>query len=174
MMHTWFAHHCMDTDLRCGCGQLGSTTLGRVNDEDAEKGVVWWDVFKAAKLDGLREKRLDEEALKPKNSKRLRVEHTINIAAKMPRTFQGHSPKELKMIAYVQVGGGACCRAAFCCCIDESLAAHTRMLPMLRLRYVSAFVSRHASHCGRWHMHLTWQRPLLRPLSKPTYDRNHV
>ena len=93
----------VDTHVPSGL-QLGSTTLGRVNDEDAEKGLVWWDVFKVAALEGLKEKQLDEEALKPKNAKRLRVEHTINIAGKMPKSFQGHSPKELKLIAYVQVG----------------------------------------------------------------------
>ncbi len=40
--------------------QLGSNTLGRVNDEDAEKGLVYWDVFKTAKLDSLKARQLDE------------------------------------------------------------------------------------------------------------------
>jgi hypothetical protein len=40
--------------------QLGSNTLGRVNDEDAEKGLVYWDVFKSARLDNLKERKLLE------------------------------------------------------------------------------------------------------------------
>ena len=40
--------------------QLGSTTLGRANDEDTEKGLVYWDVFKAARLDNLKARQLDE------------------------------------------------------------------------------------------------------------------
>jgi len=40
--------------------QLGSNTLGRVIDEDAEKGLVYWDVFKSARLDSLKERKLLE------------------------------------------------------------------------------------------------------------------
>lgn len=40
--------------------QLGSTTLGRVNDEDAEKGLVYWDVFKTARLENLKSRTLDD------------------------------------------------------------------------------------------------------------------
>lgn len=42
--------------------QLGSQTLGRVNEEDAEKGLVYWDVFKSARLDNLKARHLDEGA----------------------------------------------------------------------------------------------------------------
>jgi hypothetical protein len=31
-----------------------------VNDEDAEKGLVYWDVFKAARLEALKPRQLDE------------------------------------------------------------------------------------------------------------------
>lgn len=43
------------------------------------------------------------EELKPKNAKRMRVQHTINISSKMPRSFQAHSAHESKVLAYVQV-----------------------------------------------------------------------
>ena len=43
------------------------------------------------------------EELKPKNAKRMRIQHTINISSKMPRTFVVQSPKETKVLAYVQV-----------------------------------------------------------------------
>jgi len=82
--------------------QLGSNTLGRVNDEDAEKGLVYWDVFKSARLDLLKERKLLEDELKPKNAKRMRVQHAHNIASKMPRSFNMHTPAESKIMAYVQ------------------------------------------------------------------------
>lgn len=44
--------------------QLGSNTLGRVNEEDVEKGLVYWDVFKTAKLDVLKPRQLDEGVYK--------------------------------------------------------------------------------------------------------------
>jgi hypothetical protein len=81
---------------------LGSNTLGRVNDEDYEKGLVFFDVFKNAKLNSLKAKQLDEEEIKPKNAKKLRVQHTINMSSKMPKSFNGHSQAESKVLAYVQ------------------------------------------------------------------------
>ncbi|MEW5310705.1 MAG: hypothetical protein WDW38_002476 [Sanguina aurantia] len=82
--------------------QLGSNTLGRVNDEDAEKGLVFWDVFKAAKLEVTKMKVLAVEEMKPKNSKRARVAHTINISGKMPRSFSVQSAQEGRVLTYVQ------------------------------------------------------------------------
>ncbi|GFR42728.1 hypothetical protein Agub_g3646 [Astrephomene gubernaculifera] len=82
--------------------QLGSNTLGRVNDDDAEKGLVFWDVFKTAKLDGLKPRQLAEDELRPKNAKRMRVQHTINTAGKMPRSFTQHSAHEGRVLQYVQ------------------------------------------------------------------------
>lgn len=87
----------------CCVSQLGSNTLGRVNDEDAEKGLVFWDVFKAAKLEVTKMKVLAVEEMKPKNSKRARVAHTINITGKMPRSFSVQSAQEGKVLTYVQV-----------------------------------------------------------------------
>lgn len=81
--------------------QLGSNTLGRMNDEDYEKGLVFFDVFKSAKLDSLKPKQLHEEELKPKNAKRLRVQHTINMSSKMPKSFNSYSQGESKVLAYV-------------------------------------------------------------------------
>ncbi len=37
----------------------------------------------------------------------MRVQHTINISAKMPRSFVVQTPKETKVLAYVQVGASA-------------------------------------------------------------------
>ncbi|PNW72944.1 hypothetical protein CHLRE_14g612700v5 [Chlamydomonas reinhardtii] len=82
--------------------QLGSNTLGRVNDDDAEKGLVFWDVFKTAKLDNLKPRQLAEDELRPKNAKRMRVQHTINTAGKMPRSFTQHSAHEARVLQYVQ------------------------------------------------------------------------
>ncbi|GMH37248.1 hypothetical protein BSKO_05121 [Bryopsis sp. KO-2023] len=82
--------------------QLGSPTLGKVNEDEAEKGLVYWDVFKMAKLDVLKPKVLDEESLKPKNAKRLRIEHTITVASKMPKTFTTINPKEVKMMSHTE------------------------------------------------------------------------
>ncbi|GLC33992.1 Dynein regulatory complex subunit 7 [Pleodorina starrii] len=82
--------------------QLGSNTLGRVNDDDAEKGLVFWDVFKTAKLEGLKPRQLAEDELRPKNAKRMRVQHTINTAGKMPRTFTQHTAHEARVLQYVQ------------------------------------------------------------------------
>eukprot|EP00798_Chlamydomonas_sp_ICE-L_P031206 gene31206-6355_t len=81
--------------------QLGSNTLGRVNDEDFQKGLVFFDVYKVAKLDVLKPRFFSEEELKPKNAKRLRVEHTINVASKMPKSFVGWTGLETKSLAYV-------------------------------------------------------------------------
>ena len=47
--------------------QLGSNALGRANDEDAEKGLVYLDVFKHSRLDALKPREVDEEEMKPKN-----------------------------------------------------------------------------------------------------------
>ncbi|KXZ51889.1 hypothetical protein GPECTOR_11g323 [Gonium pectorale] len=82
--------------------QLGSNTLGRVNDDDAEKGLVFWDVFKTAKLETLKPRQLAEDELRPKNAKRMRVQHTINTAGKMPRSFTQHSAHEARVLQYVQ------------------------------------------------------------------------
>ncbi|GIL93808.1 hypothetical protein Vretimale_187 [Volvox reticuliferus] len=82
--------------------QLGSNTLGRVNDDDAEKGLVFWDVFKTAKLEGLKPRQLAEDELRPKNAKRMRVQHTINTAGKMPRSFTQHTAHEARVLQYVQ------------------------------------------------------------------------
>lgn len=64
----FLAHHHLHADTCCCCrcclgpchSQLGSNTLGRVNDEDAEKGLVYWDVFKTCKLDSLKARQLVE------------------------------------------------------------------------------------------------------------------
>lgn len=69
---------------------------------------MYWDVFKNARLDNLKARQLDEEELKPKNAKRMRVQHTINIAAKMPKTFNMQTASEVKLLAYVQVRGASC------------------------------------------------------------------
>ncbi|KAG2491059.1 hypothetical protein HYH03_010505 [Edaphochlamys debaryana] len=82
--------------------QLGSNTLGRVNDDDAEKGLVFWDVFKTAKLEGLKPKQLAEDELRPKNAKRMRVQHTMHTAGKMPRPFTQQSAHEARVLQYVQ------------------------------------------------------------------------
>jgi hypothetical protein len=191
--------------------QLGSQTLGRVIEEDAEKGLVFWDVFKSVRLENLKARQLDEggwcsalactfallaeatgacgltaprlqlalpgvvcllvlhiraslaapyrlkaclisalltvytslitrpawltEELKPKNAKRMRVQHTINIASKMPRSFNTHTPMEGKVLAYVQVRCGDAHLPALlslrksvwslapgCCCLSIRLA----------------------------------------------------
>ena len=53
-------------------------------------------------------RQLDEDELRPKNGKRLRVHHTINIASKMPRSFNVQTQGEAKVLEYVQVGVGGC------------------------------------------------------------------
>ena len=80
-----------------------------MNDEDYEKGLVYFDVFKTARIDALKPRQLQEEELKPKNAKRMRVQHTTNIASKMPRSFVGWTPLETKALAYVQVGRSGVC-----------------------------------------------------------------
>lgn len=82
--------------------QLGSNTLGRVNEEDAEKGLVYWDVFKTARLESLKAKQLQEEELRPKNAKRARVQHTGHIAAKMPKSYSVNTFQEGRVLSYVQ------------------------------------------------------------------------
>lgn len=53
--------------------QLGSPTLGRVNDDDVEKGLVFPDVFKHTHLDTLKPKEISEDDdSKPKSGKRAR------------------------------------------------------------------------------------------------------
>ena len=52
--------------------QLGSVTLGRVNEDDAEKGLVFPDVFKHARLDSLKPRQFDEDELRTENGKRTR------------------------------------------------------------------------------------------------------
>ena len=39
----------------------------------------------------------------------MRMQHTQNIASKMPRSFTLQSPQELRVLAYVQVGWRECC-----------------------------------------------------------------
>lgn len=45
---------------------------------------------------------VDEESLKQKNAKRLRIEHTITVASKMPKTFTSISQKETKMMNHAE------------------------------------------------------------------------
>lgn len=44
-----------------------------------------------------------QDELRPKNAKRMRVQHTINTAGKMPRSFTQHSAHEARVLQYVQV-----------------------------------------------------------------------
>eukprot|EP00951_Prasinocladus_malaysianus_P031089 scaffold295968_cov51-Prasinocladus_malaysianus.AAC.1 len=53
-------------------------------------------------LGNLQEKALDEDALKPKNPKLERIKHTmVNLSSSMPRAYVTHSPKEKRIIDYV-------------------------------------------------------------------------
>eukprot|EP00775_Hariotina_reticulata_P013287 gene13287-13418_t len=95
------------------CYQLGSATLGRsINDNDAEKGMVYWDVFKAAKLDAFKLKPVAASAEGEAagatslravggSTKSSRVQHTTHSAGKLPPTFTSNNLKEQKMLAYI-------------------------------------------------------------------------
>ena len=82
--------------------QLGSTALGKGSEDDVEKGLASWDVLKIAELERLKAKQLDEEALLPKNAKRQRIQHTITVASRMPKTFTSMTPKERKLSNHVE------------------------------------------------------------------------
>lgn len=82
--------------------QLGGCSYGRGNDEDAEKGLVYWDVFISGRLDSLKVLQHQEDSTGADNAKRARVQHSIHTASKMPKSYITHTPKESKMLAYVQ------------------------------------------------------------------------
>ena len=64
-------------------------------------------------------RQLDEEELKPKNAKRMRIQHTINISSKMPRNFSVQMPQEVKVLNYVQVGAKGRAGVGWgWCCVD--------------------------------------------------------
>jgi hypothetical protein len=72
-------------------------------------GLVYWDVFKTAKLDSFKSKAVaaggdGEGAARAQGSstKSNRVQHTTHSAGKMPASFTSNSKKEQKMLAYVR------------------------------------------------------------------------
>lgn len=73
-----------------------------MNDEDAEKGLVFWDVFIQAPLDALQTKVRTNDDNEAGRAKEKRLETTINMATKMPRSFTINGVRESKLIKYVQ------------------------------------------------------------------------
>jgi hypothetical protein len=71
-------------------------------------GLVYWDVFKTAKLDSFKPKAVaagdGEGAARAQggSTKSNRVQHTTHSAGKMPASFTSNSKKEQKMLAYVR------------------------------------------------------------------------
>jgi hypothetical protein len=54
----------------------------------------------------------------------MRVQHTINISSKMPRSFNNQNQQEAKMLAYVGVSEG----------VSEGVTAHVHKSPDVWLR----------------------------------------
>lgn len=73
-------------------------------------GLVFWDVFKTAKLDSFKPKAVAAQdgegggttARSQGSSKSSRVQHTTHSAGKMPPSFTTNSKKEQKMLAYIR------------------------------------------------------------------------
>lgn len=67
-------------------------------------GLVHWDVFKTARLDNLRHITPADEDFpnKGSNGKSDRVQHSVHSASKMPASFISNSPKEQRMLAYLE------------------------------------------------------------------------
>jgi hypothetical protein len=91
------------------CLQLGSKTLRAGNDDDAESGHAFYDIFAMADLQSLAVKEAEVEAAKPQNGKRLRVVHTTNQLAKLPKSFAGTSKQEALCLEYLRGVGPAFC-----------------------------------------------------------------
>eukprot|EP00803_Ostreobium_quekettii_P006145 evm.model.scf_58.17 EVM.evm.TU.scf_58.17 scf_58:148652-165934(+) len=83
-------------------GRIISIQLSKMNEEDAEKGAVSWDVLRVAELEKLKAKELDEEDLRPKNAKRQRIQHTMTVASKLPRAYTSVSRKEARMADHLK------------------------------------------------------------------------
>lgn len=66
------------------------------------QGLVYWDVFKSARLEALKPRQLTEDELRPKNAKRARVQHTGHIAGKMPKSYSTLTHQESRLLAYAQ------------------------------------------------------------------------
>ena len=73
-----------------------------MNEDDAEKGLVFWDVFIQAPLDALATKPRTEDDDLPGRAKQKRLDTTINMAGRMPRRYHTHSAREESMLAYVR------------------------------------------------------------------------
>lgn len=84
------------------CLQLGSKTMRTFNDEDAEKGHAFFDVFAMADLEALPVKEVEPEQAKPKNGKRSRVEHTTNQIGKTPKSSMTNSSTEELLLKYLE------------------------------------------------------------------------
>jgi hypothetical protein len=67
---------------------------------------VFWDVFKSTRLDALKLREARDGGEASNNAKRERITHTQHLAPKMPRSYTSDTPKEAKMAALAQVGGG--------------------------------------------------------------------
>ena len=83
------------------CLQLGSKTSRTVNDDDAEKGHAYYDTFAMADLSALAVKELEVTEEKPLNGKRLRVEHTANALAKVPKAVLTNSAQERQALKHL-------------------------------------------------------------------------
>lgn len=84
------------------CFQLGSRVLGGVPTEDLDRGNAFFDVFAIADVASLAVKAEAAVAAAPPHGKRLRVEHTVNQMAKMPRAYSMNSPAEDRLAAYLR------------------------------------------------------------------------
>lgn len=84
------------------CFQLGSRLLGPVATEDLDRGNAYFDVFAIADLASLAVKAQAAVAAAPQHGKRLRVEHTVNQIAKMPRSYSTNSPAEERLEEYLR------------------------------------------------------------------------
>lgn len=84
------------------CFQLGSRVLGPTATEDLDRGNAFFDVFAIAELTALAVRAEAAVAAAPPHGKRLRVEHTVNQIAKMPRRYSTNSAAEERLSAYLQ------------------------------------------------------------------------
>lgn len=84
------------------CFQLGSRLLGPAATEDLDRGNAFFDVFAIADVTALAVRAEAAVAAAPPHGKRLRVEHTVNQLAKMPRRFSTNSAAEERLSVYLR------------------------------------------------------------------------
>lgn len=72
-------------------------------NESFENDIVTWNVFKKVNLNDLNIKFRDDAEIKAINAKQSRIEHTMTLTYKLPKSYTTLSIDEIKLNEYLEL-----------------------------------------------------------------------